>query len=178
MRRYERPVYALVVRMVREPTLAEDLAQEVFVKAFRALASYDPARKFSSWLFKIAHNTALDHLRRQELDTVPLEAGVEDRRDWAEVLIDHAAVDPEATAGRRDLARALERAVGRLRPEYRAAVLLRFQEGLSYQEIAEALDQPLGTIKTNLHRARKALAELMAEAGWSPPGETGRGAGA
>jgi len=178
VRRYERPVYALVVRMLREPALAEDLAQEVFVKAYRALASYDPGRKFSSWLFKIAHNTALDHLRRQELDTVPLEAGVEDRRDWAEVLIDPAAANPEAAAGRRDLARALERAVGRLRPEYRAAVLLRFQEGLSYQEIAETLDQPLGTIKTNLHRARKALAVLMAEAGCSPRGETGRGAGA
>ncbi|MGH9362698.1 MAG: RNA polymerase sigma factor, partial [Thermoanaerobaculia bacterium] len=74
VRRYERPVYALLLRMVREPAPAEDLAQEVFVKAYRALARYDPARKFSSWLFKIAHNTALDHLRRQELETVPLEA--------------------------------------------------------------------------------------------------------
>ncbi|HEX5759639.1 MAG TPA: sigma-70 family RNA polymerase sigma factor [Thermoanaerobaculia bacterium] len=172
VRRYERPVYALVLRMVRDPALAEDLAQEVFVKAHRALGAYDSSRKLSSWLFKIAHNTALDHLRRPELATVALEAGVDDRRDWADVLVDASAPDPEAAAGRRDLARALSAAIVRLRPEYRAAVVLRFQEGLSYQEIAEALDQPLGTVKTNLHRARKALAVLMTEAGWAPPRET------
>ncbi len=168
VRRYERPVYTLLLRMVREPLLAEDLGQEVFVKAYRALASYDPARKFASWLFKIAHNAALDHLRRGELQTVPLEAGEDDRPDLAEVLVDAGAEDPEAAAGRRDLGRHLDRAIGRLRPEYRAAIVLRFQEGLSYQEIAEELGQPIGTVKTNLHRARKALAGLMTEAGWGP----------
>jgi RNA polymerase sigma-70 factor (ECF subfamily) len=156
--------------MVRDSLLAEDLAQEVFVKAYRALASYDPARKFASWLFKIAHNAALDHLRRQELATVPLEAGAEDRRDWAEVLVDASVEDPEAAAGRRDLARALEVSIARLRPDYRAAIVLRFQEGLSYQEIAEELGQPIGTVKTNLHRARKALAGLMTGLGWAPAG--------
>ncbi len=168
VRRFERPVYTLVLRMVREPLLAEDLAQEVFVKAYRALASYDSGRKFASWLFKIAHNTALDHLRRGELPTVPLAEGADDRRDWAEVLVDAGAEDPEAAAGRRDLARALEAAIARLRPEYRAAIVLRFQEGLSYQEIAEELGQPIGTVKTNLHRARKALAGMMTGLGWGP----------
>lgn len=170
VRCYERPVYTLLLRMVRDPLLAEDLAQEAFVKAYRALASYDPARRFASWLFKIAHNTALDHLRRQELQTVPLEAGADDRRDWSEVLVDTAVEDPEAAAGRRDLGRALEAAIGRLRPEYRAAIVLRFQEGLSYQEIAEELALPIGTVKTNLHRARKVLAGLMSGLGWGPAG--------
>jgi RNA polymerase sigma-70 factor (ECF subfamily) len=172
VRRYERPVYTLLLRMVREPHLAEDLGQEVFVKAFRALASYDPARKFASWLFKIAHNAALDHLRRGELPTVPLEAGEDDRPDLAQVLVDAGAEDPEEAAGRRDLARDLERAIARLRPEYRAAIVLRFQEGLSYQEIAEELEQPIGTVKTNLHRARKELAGLMTALGWGPAAET------
>ena len=71
--RFERPLYSLIARMVNDRLAAEDLAQETFVKAFRHLGSYDRTHKFSSWLFKIAHNTALDHLRRRELKTVPLE---------------------------------------------------------------------------------------------------------
>ena len=73
--RFERPVYTLILRMVHDPTAAEDLAQEVFVKAYRHLAAYDPTRKFASWLFKVAHNTTIDHLRRTSLETVPLAAG-------------------------------------------------------------------------------------------------------
>src|SRR5436309_12148759 len=72
--RFERPIYSLVLRMVQDSGVAEDLAQEVFVKAFRRLATYDPRWKFSSWLFKIAHNTTIDHLRRGAPETVPLEA--------------------------------------------------------------------------------------------------------
>src|SRR5947208_2903287 len=78
--RFERPVYSLIARMVQDPAAAEDLAQEVFVKAFRRLDTYDTERKFSSWLFKIAHNTTIDHLRRHTLETVPLAAEKDDDR--------------------------------------------------------------------------------------------------
>src|SRR5215218_490612 len=71
--RYERPVFALVLRMVRDHLAAEEIAQETFVKCYGRLSTYDPGRRFSSWLFKIAHNTAIDHLRRGGLETVPLE---------------------------------------------------------------------------------------------------------
>ncbi len=168
--RFERPVYALIVRMVRDPETAEDLAQEVFVKAFRRLSSYDPRRKFASWLFKVAHNATIDHLRRSELDTVPLEAEQEPGGGLQAVLADPAAESPAAAAERRDMARALERAIAGLRPEYREAVVLRYVEGLAYQEICEALALPIGTVKTNLHRARKELADAMRAAGWGPPG--------
>src|SRR5258708_39200884 len=77
--RFERPVYSLVQRMVQNPATAEDLAQEVFLKAYRRLDSYDPQWKFSSWLFKIAHNTTIDQLRRGVPETVPLESAGEDR---------------------------------------------------------------------------------------------------
>ena len=80
VKRFERPVYSLVLRMVQDPATAEDLAQEVFVKAFRRLDSYDRQWKFSSWLFKIAHNTTIDHLRRGVPETVPLEAAADDDR--------------------------------------------------------------------------------------------------
>lgn len=168
--RFERPVYSLVARMVQDPGLAEDLAQEVFIKAFRRLDTYDPQRKLSSWLFKIAHNTTIDHLRRHAPETVPLEAERDDehRGGLAAVLSDTSTENPSAAAERKDMARALERAIARLRPEYRESVVLFYIEGASYQEICEATGLPLGTVKTNLHRARKELAQAMADLGWGP----------
>lgn len=167
--RYERPVFTLVLRMVRDRTLAEDLAQDAFVKAFSKLASYDPSRKFSSWLFKVAHNTTIDHLRRRDVDTVSIDEPMGDGEDGpVRQMEDEEAETPDAAAERADLSRALTRAVGRLRPEYREVVSLRYQAGLEYAEIVEATGFPLGTVKTYLHRARKELAELMAAEGWSP----------
>jgi RNA polymerase sigma-70 factor (ECF subfamily) len=168
--RFERPVYALILRMVHDPETAEDLAQEVFVKAYRHLASYDPRRKFASWLFKIAHNATVDHLRRAEIDTVPLAAENDEGGSLLSVLADTTVESPAAAAERRDLARALERGIARLRPDYREVVVLRYVEGLAYQEICEVLVLPIGTVKTNLHRARKELAVTMRAAGWAPAG--------
>jgi RNA polymerase sigma-70 factor, ECF subfamily len=170
--RFERPVFSLILRMVQDRATAEDLAQDTFVKAFRNLHTYDPQRKLASWLFKIAHNTTLDHLRRGGLATVPLQAAGEDEGgSLADVLADEATEGPAAAAERHDLARVLDRAIATLRPEYREAVVLRYVEGLSYEEIVEATGQPLGTVKTFLHRARKALAKSLGAAGWGP--ETG-----
>jgi RNA polymerase sigma-70 factor (ECF subfamily) len=175
VRRFERPVYSLVVRMVQDPAAAEDLAQEVFVKAFRRLETFDPKWKFSSWLFKIAHNTTIDHLRRGTPDTVPLETEADDERgSLASVLADETIEDPGAAAERRDLGRSLEKAIARLRPDYRQAVLMFYVHGASYQEICEVTGQPLGTVKTNLHRARKELAQAMTGLGWGPAVETGK----
>ncbi|HET9226210.1 MAG TPA: sigma-70 family RNA polymerase sigma factor [Thermoanaerobaculia bacterium] len=175
--RFERPVYSLIARMVQDPATAEDLSQEAFVKAYRSLRTYDASRKLSSWLFKIAHNTAIDHLRRHTPETVSLEApqDEEGRGGLAAVLSDDSAEDPAAAAERRDMARSLERAISRLRPEYREAVVLFYLEGASYQEICDATGLPLGTVKTNLHRARKELAAEMSALGWGA--ETGSASG-
>ncbi|HWM92201.1 MAG TPA: sigma-70 family RNA polymerase sigma factor [Thermoanaerobaculia bacterium] len=171
--RFERPVYSLIARMVQDPSTAEDLAQEAFVKAYRSLRTYDTSRKLSSWLFKIAHNTAIDHLRKNAPETVSLEAPQEEdgRGGLAAVLSDSSIEDPAAAAERRDMARSLERAISRLRPEYREAVVLFYIEGATYQEICDVTGLPLGTVKTNLHRARKELAREMTELGWGS--ETG-----
>ena len=167
LRRYERPVFTLVLRMVRDRSAAEDLAQDAFLKAFDRLATYDPERKFSSWLFKIAHNTAIDRLRRREVDTVSLDEPVGEERDAPlRAVEDTAAETPEEAAERAALSRAFTRVVGRLRPEYRQVVLLRYQAGLEYGEIAEETGFPLGTVKTYLHRARKEVAELLESEGW------------
>lgn len=177
VRRFERPVYSLIARMVGDPGTAEDLAQEVFVKAFRRLDTYDPQRKLSSWLFKIAHNATIDFLRRKDPETVALEGGEEEGGGLAAVLADESAESPDSRAERRELARALESAIAGLRPGYRELVVMFYCQGISYPEICEITGLPVGTVKTNLHRARKLLAERMTALGFAreaslPAGET------
>jgi len=172
--RFERPVMTVILRLVRNRQLAEDLAQESFVKAFRHLARYDPRRKLASWLFKIAHNTALDHLRKFQPVTVPLEVSSSgDPADSWEVLRAPEDLGPDRRADSAALRQALDLALGELRPAYSEVLTLRFQEGLSYQEIADVTGLALGTVKIHLHRGRKALAQRLAEAGWAPPGRWG-----
>ncbi|HUP00478.1 MAG TPA: sigma-70 family RNA polymerase sigma factor [Gemmatimonadota bacterium] len=167
--RFERPVFNLVARMIRDRGLAEDLSQDAFVKAFNRLDTFRAEQgKFSNWLFKIAHNTAIDHLRRGELETVPLDRPEAEGPDFHAMLPDDSAASPYEAAVRGDLATALGVAVDRLRPEYREVVVLRHQEGLAYEEIVEITKLPLGTVKTYLHRARKELAGHLTEAGWGP----------
>jgi RNA polymerase sigma-70 factor (ECF subfamily) len=167
--RYERPVFSLVVRMVRDPATAEDLAQDVFLKMYRHLAAYDPARKFSSWLFKIAHNATIDHLRRRSNEAVSLDApGDEEPGAWRAEIADPAGESPEAALRRGELGEALERAVAGLRPAVREVVLLRFREDLAYEEIAEVTGLPLGTVKTFIFRGRKEMARVLSLEGWGP----------
>jgi RNA polymerase sigma-70 factor (ECF subfamily) len=168
LRRYERPVFSLVFRMVRDRTTAEDLAQDTFIKVLNHIDHYRPEFKFSSWLFKIANNVAIDHLRKRQLNTVSMdgsphagtaaeiEATSFDLADRSESALDELEA--------KELGASIERAIGRLRPEYRSCILLRHVEGRSYEEIAATLDLPLGTVKTFIHRARHQLRELLEDA--------------
>jgi len=174
--RHQDSVYRLVVRMVRDPALAEDIAQETFLKAYRALPGYDPRWKLSSWLLKIAHNATIDQLRRQRLDTTALDLGPDSETGSPiERLADDSVLDAEQQLRGRALARDLQTVLATLDPAYRELLLLRFQEGLAYQEIAEVTGLPLGTVKVRLHRGRKRLADLLSARGWQPAGsaETG-----
>jgi RNA polymerase sigma-70 factor, ECF subfamily len=166
VRRYERPVFALLYRMVRDRELAEDLAQETFVKALNAIDSYRPEFKFSSWIFKIANNAAIDHLRRRELDTLSLDgsphAETPEAMQATALQIGARQESPLDAVEARELGGAIEAAIGRLRPEYRACILLRHVEGRAYEEIAEILSLPLGTVKTYIHRARNELRLALA----------------
>ncbi len=164
VRRYQRPVFNLVVRMVRDPALAEDLAQDVFLKAFTHLASYDRGYKFSNWILKIANNTVIDHLRRSQ----PPLSSLDDENGAPRDRLTSADAGPDAVTERQELAASFEAAIDRLRPEYRQVVILRYQEDLSCEEVADVLDLPIGTVKSHLHRARAELARAMADAGWGP----------
>jgi RNA polymerase sigma-70 factor (ECF subfamily) len=166
IRRYERPVFALLFRMVRDRELAEDLSQETFVKALNAIESYRPEFKFSSWIFKIANNAAIDHLRRRELDTLSLDgsphAETPEAMQATALQIGARQESPLDTVEAKELGSEIEAAIGRLRPEYRSCILLRHVEGRAYEEIAEILDLPLGTVKTYIHRARNELRLTLA----------------
>ena len=166
IRRYERPLFSLIFRMVRDRELAEDLAQETFVKALNALDSYRPEFKFSSWIFKIANNAAIDHLRRRELDTLSLDgsphAETPEAIEATALQIGNRGESPLDAVEARELGGAIEIAIGRLRPEYRSCILLRHVEGRAYEEIAEILNLPLGTVKTYIHRARNELRQSLA----------------
>jgi RNA polymerase sigma-70 factor (ECF subfamily) len=168
VRRYERPVFNLIARMVQEAAVAEDLTQEAFAKVFRSLRTFDTELRFSAWILKIAHNTAIDHLRLFRPQLVPLDEARDEAPSIAERLPDESAPSPERAAVSGALSAALDAAIDGLRPEYRRVVVLRYQEGLDYAEIAEVLSIPIGTVKTFLHRARRALADELRAAGWGP----------
>jgi RNA polymerase sigma-70 factor (ECF subfamily) len=167
IRRYQRPVFSLVFRMVRDRELAEDLAQETFVKVLNAIDSYRPEYKFSSWIFKIANNAAIDHLRRRNLDTLSLDgsphAETAEAIEATTLQLSDGQESPLDEVASRELGAQIEQAINALRPEYRSCILLRHIDGRPYEEIAEILDLPLGTVKTYIHRARNELRILLAD---------------
>jgi RNA polymerase sigma-70 factor (ECF subfamily) len=165
VRRYERPVFSLVFRMVRDRETAEDLAQDTFIKVLNHIDKYRPEFKLSSWLFKIANNVAIDHLRRRQLDTVSMD-GSRHAATASEIEATSFDVGDRQESAleemeSKELGSAIERAIAKLRPEYRSCIMLRHVEGRSYEEIAATLDLPLGTVKTYIHRARHELREAL-----------------
>ncbi|HPF62819.1 MAG: sigma-70 family RNA polymerase sigma factor [Gemmatimonadetes bacterium] len=167
IRRYQRPVFSLVYRMVRDRELAEDLTQETFVKVLNAIDSYRPEYRFSSWIFKIANNASIDHLRRRGLDTLSLDgsphAETAEAIEATTLQLGDTAESPLEEVANRELGDQIEAAINTLRPEYRSCIILRHIEGRPYEEIAEILELPLGTVKTYIHRARNELRILLAD---------------
>ncbi len=162
VQRYERPVFSVILRVIRDPSRAEELAQDTFVKAFLKLDTYAPERKFSSWLLAIAHHAAIDEVRRANLRTTPLEEAPQD------CLAERCDQDsPYRVTERRELAKVLEQAVHHLRPEYAEVIALRYQQDLTLEDVAEITGLPAGTVKSFLHRARKDLADYLRRRGWS-----------
>jgi len=168
--RYATPAVNFIFRIVRDRALAEDLAQEGFLRVYQRLKTFDPQRKFSSWFFQVLRNITIDYLRVNRLPTSSLDELAEEGVQGA--AVDRDSRSPEQLAGQSELATAMTVALSRIRPEYREVVVLRYQEGLTQPEIAEILGLPSGTVKTYLHRARKELAGILSELGWGPGTET------
>jgi RNA polymerase sigma-70 factor (ECF subfamily) len=161
--RYQRPVISLIARITGDRAQAEDLAQEAFVKAFRNLAAFDTTRRLSSWLFRIAHNHAIDAMRRSNPAAVSIEA-------HPGPLNEPAAPPGQDPVERLELGRALEAALSQLRSDQRSAIVLRYENGLSFSEIGTVLGVPEVTARSHVRRARRELARLLTASGWAPPG--------
>lgn len=154
---YQGQVHSVVFRMVRSREDAQDLTQETFVRMFRALDRYDLQRPFAAWLFTIASRLAIDHIRRRKVTPISLtqrEAGSDDEY---EIEIEDSGLKPDEFTTRNEEERRTESLIQSLPPHYRIVVILRHQQDLSYEEIAESLHLPLGTVKARIHRARELL---------------------
>lgn len=162
MERYRESIYFTMLKMVNNADDADDLTIEAFGKAFSRLEQYSPSYAFSTWLFKIASNNCIDFIRKKRIKVTSMDTGV--RTDDGEVIYIDAesnTKDPEETIMQKQKVKHMRNLVSQLKPRYRILVEKRYFEELSYEEIAEELDLPLGTVKAQLFRARDFLFKMM-----------------
>jgi RNA polymerase sigma-70 factor (ECF subfamily) len=162
MERYRKPVYHMVLKMVRNVDDAEDLTIEAFAKAFKNLHKFKKDYTFSTWLFRIATNNSIDFIRKKKLETMSLNTSYQDD-SGANVTIDvkDKNLDPQELAIKTQKIELIQLFVTKLPAKYQRLVRLRYFSELSYEEIAKELDAPLGTVKAQLHRARELLQDLV-----------------
>jgi RNA polymerase sigma-70 factor (ECF subfamily) len=163
VRRYQRPIAAYVYRMVGDYDAALDLTQEVFIKVYNSLGRYRPEYKFSTWIYKIAHNAAVDHLRRHSVREQSLTTEADGSQ--YELPLECDKPTPEQESERRERRAEIESVVDALSPAYRELVVLRHSHDLSYDEIAEVTGLPLGTVKNRLFRAREVMRQQFVQRG-------------
>ena len=163
VRRYQRPIASYVYRMVGDYDAALDLTQEVFIKVYNSLSRYRSEFKFSTWIYKIAHNTAIDHLRRHTVRDQIMTADGDGPR--CEIAIESRRLTPEQESEREERRSEIESVVQSLPAAYRELIVLRHSHDLSYDEIAEVTGLPLGTVKNRLFRAREAMRDLLIQRG-------------
>ncbi|MBO7490561.1 MAG: sigma-70 family RNA polymerase sigma factor [Bacteroidales bacterium] len=162
MRMYKEPIYLLLLKMTNNPTEADDLTMEAFGKAFASLHLYTPTHAFSTWLFSIATNNCVDFIRKKRLQTVYLDdIRTSVGNEVYEYPIPSEADNPEESIIHQQRVQILREVVRQLKPRYRKLVEMRYFEEMSYEEIAEELDMPLGTVKVQLFRARDLLHNIL-----------------
>ncbi len=162
--KYQRRVERLIGRMVRDVDLVQDIAQETFIRAYRALGQFRGDAQFYTWLYRIAVNTAKKQLMELKRDPLvfqsALKSAEEDETSSSERELTYGATDgetPEAILASKEIAEAVNAAMEALPEELRMAITLREIEGMSYEEIAQALDCPIGTVRSRIFRAREAI---------------------
>ncbi len=162
MQRYREPIYFMLLKMVNNKDDADDLTIEAFGKAFKRLGQYTPQFAFSTWLFKIASNNCIDYIRKKRIRAISIDQGfMNDEGDTIEISVKDSILDPAEQLQREERIGKMRMIVDKLKPRYRKLVELRYFDEKAYEEIAEELNLPLGTVKAQLFRAREFLFQMM-----------------
>lgn len=165
VRRYQRPITSYVFRMLGDYEASLDVTQEVFIKVYNSLRKYSAEYKFSTWLYRIAHNAAIDHMRRNSVSPQSIEA--ENADGTYQLQIECRRPSPEQDHEQSEWRTEIDSVVKCLPPSYRDLILLRHSRDLSYDEIADVTGLPLGTVKNRLFRAREMMREMFIERGFT-----------
>jgi RNA polymerase sigma-70 factor (ECF subfamily) len=155
-KRYKDAIFFMLLKMVNNKNDAEDLTFEAFGKAFKNIKQYSPKYAFSTWLFKIASNNCIDFLRKKKGNTVSID-GKDDSDNERTITLESGGLNPEQDYIRKQKAKIMRHEVSRLKERYRKLIELRYFEEFSYEEIAQELKLPIGTVKAQLFRAREML---------------------
>lgn len=162
LQRYKRPVYHMILKMIRNVDDAEDLTIESFAKAFKSLHKFKKDFTFSTWLFRIATNNTIDFIRKKKLNTMSLDnTFTDDNGSPVSIDIEDENLNPQEISIKKQKAALIQVFVDKLPAKYQRLVRLRYFQELAYDEIAKELDAPLGTVKAQLHRARELLYEMV-----------------
>ncbi len=167
MSRYRDAIYYMLLKMVNNPTDAEDLTIETFGKAFKNLHQYVPNFAFSTWLFKIASNNCIDFIRKQRTPLISIDQD-HNAPDGIPLTIQENSPDPEENMIKSQKATLMRSVVDQLKPRYKDLIILRFFKEYSYEEIANELDLPLGTVKAQLFRAKELLYNILKKSNTKP----------
>lgn len=164
VRRYQRPITGYIYRMLNNYDASLDVTQEVFIKVYNSLERYSSEYKFSTWLYRIAHNAAIDYMRRNSVNQQSLET--ENADGTYQLQIESPQPNPEQERERSEWRKEIETVVKCLPQVYRELILLRHAQDMSYDEISEITNLPLGTVKNRLFRAREMMREIFVERGF------------
>lgn len=159
--KYHDAIFNLIYRMIREKDEVEDLTQEAFIKAFASLATFNDDYAFSTWLYKIATNNCIDYIRRKKLQTFSIDKPIESKESDFSFELPDTTYEPDQEMIASQRKKFLEDAINALPPKYRKVIVMRHQEELEYQEIAQILKLPLGTVKAHIFRAREMLYKYL-----------------
>ncbi|MBX3288596.1 MAG: sigma-70 family RNA polymerase sigma factor [Acidobacteria bacterium] len=163
VQKYQRPIVAYVFRILGDYDASLDVTQEVFIKVYNSLDKYSSEYKFTTWLYRIAHNAAIDHIRRHSVTLQSIET--ENAEGSYELQIESPLPSPEKEREQNEWRTEIEAVIRCLPVPYRNLILLRHSQDLSYDEIAEVTGLPLGTVKNRLFRAREMMRDILVERG-------------
>ena len=158
---HKQAIYHIIVKIVRNNEEAQDLVQETFIKAFSSLKSYNPTYRFTTWLYKIAANSSIDHIRKRKLQTFSLDQPVDTKDGQLSVEVPDMSYHPERDLSAKSQNLSISEAIESLPEKYRQVIVKRHQEDKSYEEIAEYLGVPVGTVKARIFRARELLKKKL-----------------